>query len=93
MNTVPESLILRPGFTSNLVHELAFGTSKFYIAPYGKINHRVVNLSYNCDMKLGLRVPKINISEFANCVDPNEVTHNVYSLFLAHLSRRLRGSL
>ena len=28
---------LRPEFTSNLVHEITLGTSKFYIAPYGKI--------------------------------------------------------
>ena len=48
-------LTLRPDFTLNLVHELAFETPKFYIAPYGKINHGVVNLSYNCDMKSGLR--------------------------------------
>ena len=37
---------LRPDFTSNFVHELAFGTQKFYIVPYGKINHRIDNLSY-----------------------------------------------
>ena len=30
---------LRLDFTSKLVHGLAFGTPKFYIAPYGKINH------------------------------------------------------
>ena len=29
---------LRPDFTSNLVHGLAFGTPIFYIAPYDKIN-------------------------------------------------------
>ena len=28
---------LRPDFTLNLEHELAFGQSKFDIAPYGKI--------------------------------------------------------
>ena len=48
-------LILRPDFTSNLLQGLAFGTPKFYIAPYGKINHGLVNLSSNCDMKSGLR--------------------------------------
>ena len=37
---------LRPDFTSKLEHGLAFGTSKFYIAPY---------LSCNCDVKSGLR--------------------------------------
>ena len=36
---------------SRLVHGLAFGTPKFYIVPYSKINHGLVNLSYNCDMK------------------------------------------
>ena len=45
---------LRPDFTSYLVHGIAFRTSKFYIAPYGKINHRLVNLSSNCDAKSGL---------------------------------------
>ena len=34
---------------------IAFGTPKFYTAPYGKINHRLVNnMSSNCDMKSGL---------------------------------------
>ena len=46
---------LRPDFTSNLVHGLAFGTPKFYIAPYGKIKHELVKLSSNCDVKSGLR--------------------------------------
>ena len=44
---------LRAHFTSNLVHELAFGTPKFYIASYGKIKHRLFELSSNCDMKSG----------------------------------------
>ena len=44
---------LRPDFTSNLVHGLPFRTPKFYSAPYGKINHRIVNLSYNRDVKIG----------------------------------------
>ena len=46
---------LRPDFTSKLVHVLAFGTPKFYIAPYNKIKHELVNQSSNCDVKLGLR--------------------------------------
>ena len=37
-----------------LVHGLAFGLHKFYIAPNGKINCGLVNLSYNCDVGLGL---------------------------------------
>ena len=41
--------------TSNLVHGLAFGTPNFYIAPYGKINHRLEYLGYNCDVKSDLR--------------------------------------
>ena len=49
---------LRPDFMSNLVCLLAFGISKFYIAPYGKINHGLVNLSYNRDVKSGLRRKK-----------------------------------
>ena len=47
---------LRPDFTSKLVHVLAFGTPKFYIAPYDKIKYELVNLSSNCDVKSGLRV-------------------------------------
>ena len=55
--TTPQSqlnLILRPDCTSKLVHGLAFGTTKIYIAPYGKMNHGLVNLSYNYDVKSGL---------------------------------------
>ena len=47
---------LRPNFTSKLEHGLAFGTPTFYIAPYDKIKHLLLNLSYNCDVNLGLRV-------------------------------------
>ena len=46
---------LRPDFTSKLVHGLAFGTSKFYLAAYGKINTGLVNQSSNCDVKSGFR--------------------------------------
>ena len=46
---------LRPDFTSKLVHGLAFGTPKFYIAPNDKIHHGLVNLSCKCDVKSGLR--------------------------------------
>ena len=45
---------LRPDFMSNLVRALAFGTPKFYIAPYGKINNELFNLSSTCDVKSGL---------------------------------------
>ena len=48
-----ENFTIRPDFTSNLVHGSAFGTPKFYIAPYGKINHGLVNRSHNCDVKSG----------------------------------------
>ena len=48
----------RPDFTSKLVRELAFGTPKFYIAPYDKINHGLVNMSSNCDVKSGLRIDR-----------------------------------
>ena len=41
---------------SKLVHVLAFGTPKFYIAPYDKIKHELVNLSSNCDVKSGLSI-------------------------------------
>ena len=46
---------LGPDFTSKLEHGLTFGTPKFYIAPYDKINHALVNLSYNCDVKSVLK--------------------------------------
>ena len=49
---------LRLDFTSKLVHVLAFGIPKFYIAPYDKIKHELVNLSSNCDVKSGLSVLK-----------------------------------
>ena len=42
-----------PDFTSKLVHGLAFGTPKFYIAPYDKINHELANLCYIYDVKSG----------------------------------------
>ena len=41
----------RPHFTSKLVHGLAFRIPKFYIESYDKINHGLVNLSSNCDLK------------------------------------------
>ena len=34
---------LRPDSTSKLVRELAFRTPQFYIAPYDKIKHELVN--------------------------------------------------
>ena len=46
----------RSDFTSKLVHILAFGTPKFYIALYDKIKHKLVNLSSNCDVKSGLSI-------------------------------------
>ena len=52
---------LRPDFTSKLEHVLAFGTLKFYIAPYDKIKHELVNLSSNCDVnrsKVSIRSKK-----------------------------------
>ena len=51
---------LRSDFTSKLVHVLAFGTSRFYIAPYDKIKHELVNLSSNCDVKSGLSLSIIS---------------------------------
>ena len=44
-----------PELTSKLVYGLAFGTPKFYIAPYGRIKYELFNLSCNCDVKSGLR--------------------------------------
>ena len=45
---------LRPDFMLKLVHRLAFGTPKFYIAPYDEIHHGFVNSSCNCNVKLGV---------------------------------------
>ena len=49
-------VLLRHNFTLKLVFVLAFGTPKFYIAPYDKINHGLVNLSYNCNLKFDLKM-------------------------------------
>ena len=47
----------RPDFTSKLNYGLAFGIPKFlYIPPYDKINHALINLTYNCDVKSGLNI-------------------------------------
>ena len=43
----------RPNFMSKLEHGLAFGKPTFYIVPYDKINHAVVNLSYNYKHEIG----------------------------------------
>ena len=42
---------------SNLVHGLAFGIPKFYIAPNRKINHQLINMSCNCDVKSDILGP------------------------------------
>ena len=54
-------LSLRPDFTSKLEHELAFGTPKCITAPYDKINHALVNLSYNCDVKSSFNVNALHL--------------------------------
>ena len=59
-------LCLRPDFTSKLVRGLAFGTPKFYIAPYDRINHGFVNVSSNCDVKSGLKVA-LTVSAGVSC--------------------------
>ena len=61
---------LRPNFTSKLVPELAFGTPKFYVAPYDKIKHELIKLSSNCDVKSGLRLVRLNtrVRRFNNYV-------------------------
>ena len=58
---------LRPDFTSKLVHGLAFGTSKFYIAPYGKIKHGLVSLSSNYDVKSGIRLACVSQWQVCLC--------------------------
>ena len=66
---------LRPDFTSKLVHVLAFGTPKFYIAPYDKIKRELANLSSNCDVKLGLSLPRKSVVRLTDCPD---MTIDVY---------------
>ena len=55
---VVNSGALRLDFTSLLVHGLdgSIQKPKCYIAPYDKINYGLVNLSYNCDVKSGLKL-------------------------------------
>ena len=65
----------RPDFASKLVHGLAFGTPKFYIAPYGKINHGLVNLSCNCDVKSDLTATS------ENCYDRVHKRQNIGSIY------------
>ena len=44
----------------NLVHGfIAFGTPKVYIASYGKLNHQLVNMSSNCDLRSGLNLTSL----------------------------------
>ena len=66
---------LRPDFTSKLVHVLAFGTPKFYIAPYDKIKHELVKLSSNCDVKSGLSLPRKSV---VRLTDHPNMTLDVY---------------
>ena len=54
-NDIFQVISLKTDFTSKLVHELEFGTPKCFIVPYGKTKHELVKLSYNCDVKSGLR--------------------------------------
>ena len=52
---------------SKLVHVLAFGTPKFYIAPYDKIKHELVNLSCTCDVKSGLSPGELKMHKLTAC--------------------------
>ena len=74
---------------SKLVQGLAFGTPKFNIAPYVKINHRLVNLSCNCDIKSGLKVPNMKLIELSDSTDPDERDHNQPSIIYAVWSSSL----
>ena len=76
---------LRPDFISNLVHELAFGTPKFYTAPYGKIKRELVNLSSKCDVKSGLRAQKDHflIDKMTNKYTTNNERSSPYSCSLS----------
>ena len=63
---------------SKLVHVLAFGTPKFYIAPNDKIKRKLVNLSSNCDVKSGLSHNKVLVptgpvaKEFLTFMQPKQ---------------------
>ena len=78
---------LRPDFMSKLVHGLAFWTPKFYITPkYDKINHGVVNVRYNCNVKSGLSA-KSQATEFM----PAKLKKKKYFVQLYHIERSKTG--
>ena len=82
MSARETSRTIRPDFTSNLVCGLTFGTPKVYIVPYGKINHRLVNLNFNFDAKSGQRC-RIKIQSetfFLYTTRNNETNRNLPSL-------------
>lgn len=60
---------------SDLVHRLALETPEFYISPFGKINHRLVNLSYNFEVKSELEDTHIN-----NNFKVREILHSNFIL-------------
>ena len=66
---------------SKSVRELAFGTPKFYFAPYDKINHGLANIRLNCDVKSGLNYPKYN----------NVCSNGSFSLGTQERVRKSRG--
>ena len=65
-NDIFQVISLKTDFTSKLVHELEFGTPKCFIVPYGKTKHELVKLSYNCDVKSGLRGRSFKYKTFVN---------------------------
>lgn len=68
------ALALRTDFTSNLVHELAFGAPKFYILPYGKTMD-LLNFDVKSDLRADIETKKLNetVSRFSHCQPTDNV--------------------
>ena len=81
---IQRAITLRPDFMSKFVHVLAFGTLKFYIAPYDKIIHELVNLSSNCNVKSGLKVGKQELRFM--CSACHLMVFNIYVKFHENMS-------
>ena len=79
---------LRPDFTSKLVHVLAFGTPKFYIALYDKIKHELVNLSSNCDVKSVLSNSSKNV-KICSAPDKGSVSEDNSEIIFLFLNKNI----
>ena len=66
------------------VEHSTFGTSKFYIVPYGKIKHGLVNPSSNCDVtvitQINESLPFIFTGAMCNLGVPNANTSTKFDV-------------